>query len=296
MATYLKPDVVARAEALGLRARTVVEGMRVGDHKSPYHGFSVEFIQHREYVPGDDIRHVDWRVYGRSERYVIKQFEQETNFVGHLLLDASRSMLYGEGEANKLECAKVLAAALAFVIIGQRDSAGLYAFDSRWRQQVPPGSQPGHLQQILRTLESVEPAEKTSLGPLLHELAEKIRRRGLVFLISDCLAEVPELLEGLRHLRFQGHEVVVFHVLHPDEVDFPFDGMVKFDGLEERGHLLTRPRLIRPSYLRAVERFRAELRQGCEANRCDYAPVDTSRPLAETLTAYLARRLRIRRI
>ncbi len=296
MASYLKPDVIARAEALGLKARTLVEGMRIGDHKSPYHGFSVEFIQHREYVPGDDIRYLDWKVYGRMDRYVIKQFEQETNYVGHLLLDGSRSMLYGEGDLNKLECAKLLAATLAYVIIQQRDSAGLYVFDSAWRRQVPPGSQPGLIQEILKTLESTEPREKTAIAPLLHELAEKVRRRGLVFLISDCLDEVPPMLDGIRHLRFQGHEVVVFHVLHPDELGFPFDGQIRFEGVELPQHLLTRPRLIRPSYLRNLEAYLRQLRAGCEANRCDYVLVDTSRPLAETLTAYLARRLRIRRI
>ena len=296
MATYLQPDVIHRAEALGLKARTIVEGMRVGDHKSPYHGFSIEFIQHREYVPGDDIRHIDWRVYGRSERYAIKQYEQETNFVGHLMVDASRSMLYGEGAQNKLDVAKVIAAALGYLIIGQRDSAGLYIFDSQWRTQLPVGSQPGHVQQILRALESTEPQEKTAVGPLLHALAEKARRRGLVFLVSDCLDEVAPMLEGLRHLRFMGHEVTVFHVLHPDEMAFPFEGMVKFDGMEVKEHLLTRPHLIRPSYLRAVQSYLKELREGCEANRVDYVLVDTSRPLAETLTAYLARRLRIRRI
>jgi uncharacterized protein (DUF58 family) len=293
---YLRPDVVGRAEALGLRARTLVEGLRVGDHKSPYHGFSVEFAQHREYVPGDDVRYVDWRVWGRSERYVIKQFEQETNFYAHLLLDASRSMLYGEGEQNKLEYAKTLVASLAYLIVAQRDGAGLYVFDAAWRAQLPPAGQPGHVQEILRTLESVEPREKTAIGPLLHELADRLRRRGLVFLITDAFDEVPPLLDGLRHLRFQGHEVILFHVLHPDEIAFPFDGMVKFDGMEEPVHLLTRPRLVRPTYLRALEEWLRELRQGCEAHRVDYVWVDTSRPVAETLTGYLARRLRVRRI
>ncbi|HXG61344.1 MAG TPA: DUF58 domain-containing protein [Planctomycetota bacterium] len=293
---YLRPDVVGRAEALGLRARTLVEGLRVGDHKSPYHGFSVEFAQHREYVPGDDVRYVDWRVWGRSERYVIKQFEQETNFYAHLLLDASRSMLYGEGEQNKLEYAKTLVASLAYLIVAQRDGAGLYVFDAAWRAQLPPAGQPGHVQEILRTLESVEPREKTAIGPLLHELADRLRRRGLVFLITDAFDEVPPLLDGLRHLRFQGHEVILFHVLHPDEIAFPFDGMVKFDGMEEPVHLLTRPRLVRPTYLRALEEWLHELRQGCEAHRVDYVLVDTSRPVAETLTGYLARRLRVRRI
>jgi uncharacterized protein (DUF58 family) len=293
---YFRPEVVGRAEALGLRARTIVEGLRVGDHKSPYHGFSVEFAQHREYVPGDDVRYVDWRVWGRSERYVIKQFEQETNFYAHLLLDASRSMLYGEGEQNKLEYAKTLVASLAYLIVAQRDGAGLYVFDSAWRAQLPPAGQPGHVQEILRTLESVEPREKTAIGPLLHELADRLRRRGLVFLVTDAFDEVPPLLDGLRHLRFQGHEVILFHVLHPDEIAFPFDGMVKFDGMEEPLHLLTRPRLVRPSYLRALDEWLRELRQGCEIHRVDYVWADTSRPVAETLTGYLARRLRVRRI
>ncbi len=296
MATLLRTDVISKAEALGLKARAVVEGMRVGDHKSPYHGFSVEFIQHREYVPGDDIRYIDWRVYGRNERYAIKQYEQETNFVGHIVLDASRSMLFGEGDQNKLGYAKILAAALSYLIIQQRDSAGLSIFDAGWRLQVPHGSQPGHVQQILRALEGTEPQEKTAIGPLLHSLAEKVRRRGLVFLISDCLDEVPGILEGLRHLRFMGHEVTVFHVLHEEEIGFPFEGMVKFDGMEEKMHLLTRPQLIRPSYLKALQAYLKELQEGCVANRCDYVLMDTSKPLGETLATYLARRLRVRRI
>jgi uncharacterized protein (DUF58 family) len=292
--TYLRPDVIARGQALGLRARLIVEGVRVGDHRSPYRGYSVEFVQHREYVPGDDPRHIDWKSYGRSERYTIKQFEQETNFLGHILLDASRSMLYGDGETNKLEYAKLLAASLAYLIIHQRDSASLAVFDAAWRAQLPPSSQPGHVQTICRTLESTEPREKTSIGPLLHQLADKIRRRGLVFLISDCFDNVAALLTGLQHLRFQGHEVMVFHVLHPDEIGFPFEGMMRFIGLEEHKQLLTRPQLIRPAYLRALRAFLSELQAGCEANRCDYILMDTSRPLADALTEYLARRQRVR--
>jgi len=294
MTTYLQPDVIARAQALGLKARGIVEGLRVGDHKSPYRGFSVEFVQHREYVPGDDPRHIDWKSYGRSERYTIKQYEQETNFIGHLLVDASRSMLYSEGDANKLEYAKLLAATLAYLIIHQRDSASLGIFDAGWRFRLPPSSQPGQMQTILRSLESTQPQEKTAIGPLLHELAQQARRRGLVFLISDCLDELDGLLGGLQHLRFQGHEVTIFHVLHPDELGFPFEGMTKFDAMEERFHLLTRPHLIRPAYLRALRAFLKDLQAGCEANRCDYVLMDTSKPLAETLTEYLARRLRVK--
>ena len=291
---YLQPEAIARAQALGLKARTIVEGLRVGDHKSPYRGFSVEFVQHREYVAGDDIRHIDWKGYGRSERYTIKQYEQETNFAGHVLLDASRSMLYGEGATNKLDYAKLLAAALAYLIVHQRDSVSLNVFDAGWRTRLPASGQPGHVQTILHTLESVQPQDKTAIGPLLHDLAQQIRRRGLVFLISDCFDEVGTLLDGLRHLRFAGHEVTVFHVLHPDEMEFPFNGMVKFDGMEDKLQLLARPQLIRPAYMRALAQYQRDLREGCEGHRCDYVLMNTGRPLAETLTAYLARRLRVR--
>lgn len=289
---YLHPDTVARAQALGLKARTIVEGLRAGDHKSPYRGFSVEFVQHRAYVPGDDIRHIDWKSYGRSERYTIKQYEQETNFIGHLLLDGSRSMLYGEGATNKLEHAKLLAATLAYLIIHLRDSASLAVFDSRWRKQLPPSSQPGHVLTILNALEETKPREKTAVGPLLHELARKIRRRGVVFLISDCLDDVESLLGGLQHLRFAGHDVTVFHLLHPDELEFPLTGMIRFEGLEEYNEVLTRPRLIRPAYQRVLRQYLDALRAGCGSNRCDYVLMNTGRPVSENLSTYLARRLR----
>lgn len=296
MLTSLESDLLARAEVLGIKARTIVEGLRVGEHRSPYRGFSVEFVQHREYVPGDDIRHIDWKVYGRSERYTIKQYEQETNFIGHILLDASRSMQYGEGDSNKLAYAKLLAAVLGYLIVHQRDSASLAIFDDKWRTMLPPSSQPGHVTAMLRALEATEPRDKTGIGPLLHEVADKIRRRGLVFLISDCFDSVPSLLHGLRHLRFQGHEVTVFHILHHDELDFPFEGMVRFEGLEIPEKYLTRPQLIRPAYLRALEAFLKELQRGCESDQCDYVLMDTSRPLGDALGEYLVRRLRVKRL
>lgn len=293
-AAYLQPDVISRAQSLGLKARSIVEGMRVGDHKSPYRGFSVEFVQHREYVPGDDLRHIDWKSYARSERYTIKQYEQETNFLGHILLDASNSMMYGEGDTNKLEYAKVLAASLAYLIIHQRDCASFSTFDEAWRDRLPISGQMGHVNKILSKLAEIEPKEKTSIGPLMQNLAQQIRRRGLVFLISDCFDNVQTLLQGLQHLRFQGHEVIVFHVMHPDEIDFPFDGNIKFVGVEEKRELLTRPHLIQPAYLRAVKAYLEELQTGCERNRCDYIMTNTGRPLEETLTGYLAKRLQIK--
>jgi uncharacterized protein (DUF58 family) len=293
MTLTLHADVLARATALGLKARAIVEGLRIGDHKSPYRGFSVEFVQHREYVPGDDIRHIDWKSYGRSERYTIKQYEQETNFIGHLVLDASRSMLYGEGTTNKLEYAKLLAATLAYLIIHQRDSADLNIFDNGWRVRLPASSQPGHVQTILRTLEEVEPRDKGGIGPLLSDLAQQVRRRGLVFLISDCFDDVAALIQGLAHLRFQGHEVTVFHVLHPDEIGFPFQGMTRFLALEDVTKVLTRPQQIRAAYLRALQSYLRELQQGCQVNRVDHVIVDTSRELGALLVEWLARRMQM---
>ena len=294
MNSLLDAKTIARAEALGLKARAMVEGLRVGDHKSPYRGFSVEFSQHREYLPGDDLRRIDWKGYARSDRYMIKEFEQDTNFVGHVVLDASHSMLYGEGQANKLFCAKLLAAALSYLIVRQRDSVALNIFDDGWRTRLPAGSQPGHLVNILNALEATAPQAMTAIGPLLHELAKEIRRRGLVFLISDCLEDVDMLLSGLRHLRFGGHEVVVFHVLHNDELQLPFRGNIRFEGLEGEDDLKTRPHLLRPAYLRALQSYLKHLQAGCVARHCDHVLMDTSRPLAKTLSEYLARRLRAR--
>lgn len=287
----LQPDILAQAEALGLAAREVVEGLRVGDHKSPYRGFSVEFVQHREYVPGDDIKHIDWKSYARSDRYTLKQYEQETNFVGHILVDGSRSMKYGEGQQNKLSYAKVLAASLAYIIIHQRDSAALRIFDSDWRAELPPGSQLGHVQTICRTLEAIEPREKTSIGPLLEQLAERVSRRGIIFLISDGFDEVESLIKGLRHLRFRGHEVILFHVLHADELDFPLDGNIRFQDLEGPEELMTRPHLLRPAYLRALQSYLQQLRHDCDTSRVEYVLMRTDRPIKSSLGAYLISRL-----
>lgn len=288
--SLLNPDVLARAEALGLAARQLVEGLRVGDHKSPYRGFSVEFVQHREYVPGDDIRHIDWKSYARSERYTIKQYEQETNFVAHLLLDGSNSMRYGRAGQNKLQYAKLLTASLAYIIVKQRDSASLRIFDDAWRAELPPSSQMGLVSDICETLESIEPREKTAIGPLLEQLADQIRRRGIIVLVSDCLDSVEPLLRGLRHLRYRGHEVVLFHILHRDEVDFPLDGNVRFVDLEGSEELLTRPHLLRPAYLRIVGAYLEEMVRGCDGGRIDYVRMITDRPLAAALGEYLIRR------
>ncbi|MCX7665454.1 MAG: DUF58 domain-containing protein [Gemmataceae bacterium] len=292
---YLKADVLARAEALGIKARQIVEGLRVGDHKSPFRGFSVEFVQHREYVPGDDIRHIDWKSYGRSERYTIKQYEQETNFACHILLDASKSMQYGEGDSNKLEYAKLLTAVISYLVVRQRDSVGLYVFDQKLRIKLPASSSLVQVNTILRTLEEIEPDEKTEIGPLLEQIAETTRRRGLVFVISDAFDEVEPLLKGLRALRYLGHEVTLFHTLHSDELNFPFSGNLKFDGLEIPEEIKTRPHLIRPNYLRIFNAYLEELQKGCNASRIDYVQLETTKPLVEVLPQYLVRRLQMGR-
>ena len=291
MPSYLKPDVLARAESLGLMARQVVEGLRVGDHKSPYKGFSVEFVQHREYVPGDDIRHIDWKSYGRSERYTIKQYEQETNYIAHVIVDCSNSMRYGAGDTNKLEYAKLIAASISYLILKQRDSVALRIFNDAWAAELPASSQLGHIHPITRTLEETQPKEKTRIGPLLDEVADRISRRGLVFLISDCFDNVETTLAGLRHLRFRGHEVILFHVLHKDEVEFPLDGNIRFIGLEGFEELMTRPHLLRPAYLRVVQKYLAEIQKGCDGSGVDYVRMMTSRPLVASLGEYLVRRL-----
>ena len=288
--SLLQPEILARAEALGLAARQVVEGLRVGDHKSPFRGFSVEFVQTREYVPGDDIKHIDWKGYGRSERYTIKQYEQETNFVAHLLVDGSNSMRYGEGTRNKLAYAKLIAASIAYAVVKQRDSVALRVFDSKWRTELPASSQMGHVHAVCETLEKTDPADKTGMGDLLVEFADRVIRRGLVFVITDGFDDPDDLLRGLRHVRYRGHEVVLFHVLHRDEVDFPLDGNVRFLNLEGADFLLARPHLLRPAYVRIVAEFLKKMEKGCERARVDYVRMMTDKPLGPELAKYLIRR------
>jgi len=292
----LPADVLARTEALGLRARAIVEGLRVGEHRSPYRGFAVEFAQHREYAPGDDVRRLDWKVLARTDRLTVKQHNQETNFVGHIVLDGSRSMLYGRGEQNKLEYAKLLAASLACIILGQRDSVGLWVFDEGWRQPTPPGGQAGQLHTLLQALAAISASGRTRIGPVLHDLADGLRHPGLVFLISDLLEEQTDLPIALRRLRHGGHEVIVFHVLHADELELPFDGLVRFEGMENEGPFQTEPAQIRVAYRAAAQQFVRDLQTACEESRCDYVLLNTARPLADSLAEYLARRRRVRRI
>ncbi len=288
----LDPAAISRAETLGLNARFVVEGYMAGEHKSPYRGFAIEFAQHREYTHGDDPRHLDWKVLGRTDRYYIKQYEQETNYVANLLLDGSESMRYGSGKLTKLHYGKMMAACLAYLILHQRDATALGLFDTTVRDYAPRSDNLATIHNLMARLAAFDPKEQTNIGAVLHEMARQIRRKGLVILISDFFDDEAKVLEGIQHLRFGGGEVVVFHLMDPYELEFPFTGQVEFDGLEGIAKIQTRPSEIRKSYLREVDAFRHRLREGCERNNCHYTLVNTAQPLHEVLSAYLAFRLR----
>jgi uncharacterized protein (DUF58 family) len=290
--TLLDPVAISRAESLGLNARFIVEGYMAGEHKSPYRGFAIEFAQHREYTHGDDPRHLDWKVLGRTDRYYIKQYEQETNYVANLLLDGSESMRYGSGKLTKLHYGKMMAACLAYLILHQRDATALGMFDTTVRDYAPRSDNLATIHNLMARLAGFEPKEQTNIAAVLHEMARQIRRKGLVIVISDFFDDEAKVLEGIQHLRFGGNEVVVFHVMDPYELEFPFTGQVEFDGLEGAEKIQTRPAEIRKSYLREVDAFRQRLREGCERNNCHYTLVNTAQPLHEVLSAYLAFRLR----
>ncbi|MBL50159.1 MAG: DUF58 domain-containing protein [Roseibacillus sp.] len=284
----LDPRAIARAEALGMNARFIVEGYMAGEHKSPYRGFAIEFAQHREYAPGDDVRHVDWKVQAKTERFYIKQYEQETNFVAHLLLDGSESMKYGSGELSKLEYGKMMAACLAYLILHQRDAVSLGIFDEEVQDYLPRSDNRGSLFKIMDRLAGFDHKRETRIASVLHGVANQIRRKGIVIVISDFFDDEQEVIEGIQHLRFNGHEVILMQVLDPHEIDFPFSGMIEFEGLENIPRIQTRPSQIKKSYHREFEAFRDRLRAACERHQCHFVDVRTDNPLDEVLSNYLA--------
>ena len=286
----LDPTVIQRAEMLGLNARQIVEGTMAGAHKSPLRGMAVEFAQHREYAPGDDLRHLDYKVLGRTDRYYVKQYEQETNFVAHLLLDGSESMRYGSGDLTKFEYARQMAATLAYLILLQRDAVAVSIFDTAARQRQPRTDNMGRMQDILLTLAAFDPIEQTDIARMLHDLAAELKRKGIVILISDLLDDEERILKGIQHLLFGGHEVLVFHVMDRAEIELPFAGPVEFIGLESGPRVTTEPASLRKSYCAEVQAFRDRMRVACERNRCHYVFVNTSQPWGEVLSAYLASR------
>ncbi len=290
--TLLDPVAIQRAEALGLHARFIVEGYMSGEHKSPYRGFAIEFTQHREYVPGDDTRHLDWKVLGRTDRYYLKQYEQETNYVAQILLDGSESMKYGSGAINKLQYGKMMAACLCYLILHQRDAVSIAMFDTAIRNYVPRTGNLASLHNIMNILADFNPTAQTNIAQVLHDMAGQIKRKGLVIIISDLFDDEQKILEGIQHLRFGGQEVVVFHTMDPFELEFPFQGLVEFEGLENLPKVMTRPREIRKTYMAEVQAFQQRIREGCERNNVHYVLVDTSHALHEVLSGYLAFRLR----
>ncbi len=288
----LDASALAKAEALGLHARYVVEGYMSGEHKSPYHGFAIEFAQHREYAHGDDMRHLDWKVLGRTDRYYIKQYEQETNYVANILLDGSESMNYGSGNLTKLQYGKIMSACLSYLILHQRDAVALGIFDDTLRDYAPRSNNLATLPAIMERLAKFEATQETDISEILNHVAMQTRRKGITIIISDCFDDEERIVEGMQHLRFGGHEVILFHTLDHEELDFPFHGLVEFDGLENIPKILTRPAEIRASYLRELEAFNARLRDACLKNNVHYVQVDTSKPLAQVLSEYLNFRAR----
>jgi uncharacterized protein (DUF58 family) len=297
LSPFLDPRTLAGLHGLELRARRIVEGYVSGLHRSPYQGFSNEFAEHREYTPGDDLRYVDWKVFGKTDKVYLKQFEEETNLICYLLLDTSESMQYqGPGAPlSKLAYGQCAAAALAYLVLHQRDSAGLVTFDQEVRQLIRPSSSPTQLKQLLSVMEQTAAGRKTRTGPIFHDLAERLARRGIVVVISDLFDDVDSLLAGLKHFRHRRHDVIVLHILDPAEIDFPFRNVTMFKGLEALSDVVTEPRSLRAAYQQEVQSFVKQVRTGCRAQQIDYLLVRTDEPLDIVLSAFLsARKKRIK--
>ena len=291
---FLHPATIARITRLDLRARQVVEGFISGNHKSPFFGQSVEFVQHREYVPGDDIRHMDWKVWSRTDRFYLKQFEAETNLRATLVVDTSESMIYGNGPLNKYEYACTAAACLGYMIVKQQDAAGLMSFGFDVRRAVPAKSSQMQADAMVKALDASRPSDKTDLLKVLTRVAESVPSRGVVLIFSDLLTEREAVFKGLEMLRHRKHDVMVFHILDDDELDFPFGGMTRFEGMEELPNLFCDPKALREGYLEAMDEYLTEVRRGCTRLGVDYALVRTSDYLDAVLSKFLFSRMAVR--
>ena len=295
LSRYLDPEVLSRIANRRIEPRGLVQGNLAGAHRSPLSGFAVEFAGHREYAPGDDPKHIDWRVYYNRERYFIKQYEMETNFVCHLVLDISASMRYGEEDRQKLNYAARMAASLAYAVVRQSDKVSLATFDDRVRGFVPPSNSMAQIVRMTEHLDQVEPVNKTQMSDCLMELAGRMRRREIVVILSDFFTELDALEAALQRLRYSRHEVVLLQVMHHDELVFEFDGMIKFVGLEIPEELVTQPDELRRAYLRALRQFNDQLADICLRNRIDRVLVDTSRDMGEVFVDYLNQRSQLNR-
>lgn len=290
---FLNPETLSKLKGLDLKARLIVEGFVSGLHRSPYHGFSVEFAEHRDYVPGDDLRYVDWKVFGKTDRFYLKRFEEETNFACHLLLDTSESMQYRSEQAamSKLEYAQHVAAALAYLVVQQQDAVGLATFDREVRHYIGPSSRPSHLKQVFHMMELSPASGETALGPIFHDLAERIRKRGLVIIVSDLFDDVESLMMGLKHFWYRRHDVSLLQIIDPAEQEFPFEEPTLFKGLEGQLEQMTEPRSLRRAYREEFEAFLRRLRHGCRDLNMDHSLVRTDKPLDVPLKSFLSRRM-----
>ncbi|MFZ0390922.1 MAG: DUF58 domain-containing protein [Calditrichia bacterium] len=292
---YLKPEVVIGLKNLDLIARMIVEGFLVGYHKSPYHGFSVEFSEHRQYMPGDNIRDIDWKVYSRTNRFYIKQYEEETNLKAYLLLDVSGSMGYGSGKITKIQYASYLAAAFSYLFIKQRDAVGLVTFSDKIQRFLPPKSAPSYLRFLLQELKKVELSRsRTAVSDTLHELAEKINRRGLIILLTEFLYEDPErILQGLKHFRYYNHEILVFNILDPNDRFFHFNDDAVFVDMETGEKIKTQPYFLQERYREEIGAFYDHLQQECRRYQIDFQTILTSEPFDRALVRYLLKRKKL---
>jgi len=288
---FLQPETIARIARLEIVARNVVEGFLSGGHRSPYFGQSVEFAQHREYVPGDDIRRVDWKLWSKTDKYYLKQYEEETNLRTTLVVDVSESMQFGTSQINKYEYACRIAASLAYLLLKQSDAVGLCTFDEAIRNRVEQSSKLNHLAALLAALDVAKPQAKTGMAEVLAKVADLYARRGLIVLISDLLTDRAGLFKGLKLLRTRGHDVMIFHVLDDAELDFPYSGTTKFEGMEAAGDILCDPRSLREGYLQALQRYLDDLRRFCAQSLIDFQTIRTSEHLSAVLAHYVTHRV-----
>ncbi len=293
-ARYLDPAIIARLGTIDLKARTIVEGFLTGLHRSPYKGFSVEFAEYRQYLPGDDLATLDWKVYARSDRHFVKKYEEETNLTCHLLIDVSASMGYASAEITKLQYASYLTGALAYLMHRQRDSFGLIAFDDSISALLPSSARSGHLRTVLLALERLELGAKTNVAKPLHDLAAAVRKQGMVVLVSDLLDEPSRVLDGLKHFRYRGTDVIVFHILDPYELKFPFEHAARFRDMETQEEVAAVPGSVREAYLERMQGLMQFYKRELGLAGIDYCQLDTSQPLELGLMAYLMTRHKAR--
>ena len=289
----LSNESLSNLENLHIKAKKVVEGFIVGLHRSPYHGFSVEFSDHRPYGLGDEVRHIDWKLWGKTDRFFVKRYEEETNLKAHLLIDCSQSMSYGSNNSNKLEYAKILGASLSYMLIKNQDAVGLYAFDSNVKKIIQPKSTKGHLSTILSEIEKLEAANKTNIAQAIHECADKTHKKGLVIVISDLLDDEHKILTSLKHLLYKGHEVIVFHILDNQEINLDFNDRVKFVDLENKQTIIADTRQLNKIYKKKISKFIDFYKKNCFKKKIDYVNITTNQSLDIALSEYIMKRKKL---